>query len=186
MNSNLAWAQWWSAPWLQAHEDWRELDNYPAHLALHRTRQVVVGTYYGVAPCLPPPPDPVLLQLAIASAAQLELALALIGSVCRPACAQALDEELYQWCNRLSKALALDMAQPDVDPLQLLRAWVPADTWQRIRLRFPRQRVLDLEAEILSRGDSQSRLDTLWHAVVWRIGGMSSNDSASSSEAHGD
>jgi hypothetical protein len=97
--------------------------NTPALNELHRSRQVVTGTPYGVAPCLPPMPDPALLQLALAPADQLDLGLALIDGICRPAYATALDDNHRQWCNRLAKALPLDMVQPDNDPLQLLRAW---------------------------------------------------------------
>ncbi|WP_443696729.1 type III secretion protein, partial [Pseudomonas sp.] len=129
--SNLSWAQWWSTPWLCAHEDWKNPDQHAALTELHRSRQVVAGTPYGVAPCLPPMPDPALLQLALASANQLDLGLALIDGICRPAYATALDDNHRQWCNRLSKALPLDMVQPDNDPLQLLRAWVTPATWQR-------------------------------------------------------
>lgn len=175
--SNLAWAQWWSAPWISAHEDWKSLEKQAALVALHLTRQVVTGTHYGVAPRLPPMPDPALLQIALASTDQLDLGLALIDGICRPAHANRLDDNHLKWCHRLSKALPLDMVQPDNDPLQLLRAWVIPATWQRIRLRFPRRRVLALEENTIALGDAHSRLDTLWHAVAWRMGAMNDTNS---------
>lgn len=184
--SNLSWAQWWAAPWLYAHEDWKSTNNYAALVELHRSGQVVTATHYGVTPCLPSMPDPALLQLATASADQLDLGLALIDGICRPAYATPLEEHHHLWCNRLSKALSLDIVQPDNDPLQLLRAWIPPATWQRIRLRFPRRRVLDLEEKPLTLNGSQSRLDTLWHAVVWRIGAINDNSSVPDSWAPGD
>ena len=184
--SNLAWTQWWAAPWLYAHDDWKSTNIYSALVELHRSGQVATGTHYGIAPCLPPMPDPALLQLAIVSAAQLDLGLALVDGICRPAYAATLDEHQLLWCNSLSKALPLDIVQPDNDPLQLLRAWIAPATWQRIRLRFPRLRVLDLEAKPLTLNGSRSRLDTLWHAVVWRIGALSHNNSACESWAQGD
>lgn len=184
--SNLAWAQWWAAPWLYAHEDWKSIDNYAALIQLHRSGQVATGTHFGIAPCLPPMPDPALIQLATASAEQLDLAIALIEGICRPAYATALDEHHHLWCNSLSKALPLDIVQPDNDPLQLLRAWIPPATWQRIRLRFPRQRVLDLEQMPLALKGSHSRLDTLWHAVVWRIGAMDGTRNPVDSWEHGE
>ena len=97
--SNLSWAQWWSAPWLCAHEDWKAPVQHAALNELHRSRQVVTGTPYGVAPCLPPMPDPALLQLALAPTDQLDLGLALIDGICRPAYATALDDNHRQWCN---------------------------------------------------------------------------------------
>ena len=184
--SNLAWAQWWAAPWLYAHEDWKSIDNYAALIQLHRSGQVATGTHFGIAPCLPPMPDPALIQLATASAEQLDLAIGLIEGICRPAYATALDEHHHLWCNSLSKALPLDIVQPDNDPLQLLRAWIPPTTWQRIRLRFPRHRVLDLEQMPLALKGSHSRLDTLWHAVVWRIGAMDGTRNPVDSWEHGE
>jgi hypothetical protein len=131
-------------------------------------------------------PDPALLQLAIASADQLDLAVALIDGICRPAYATALDGHHHLWCNSLSKALPLDIVQPDNDPLHLLRAWISPATWQRIRLRFPRRRVLDLEENSLTLNGSHNRLDTLWHAVVWRIGAMNDASNGLDPWAHGD
>lgn len=184
--SNLAWVQWWATPWLHSREGWRTVDEHAALTALVHSRHLWVARLYGITPCLPPTPQPTLLQLALASPEQLDLVLALIDSACRPAYASALNENLHQWCNRLSKALPPDMLQPDEDPLQLLRTWVSPATWQRIRLRFPRQRVLELEKKALSLGDSYSRLDTLWHAVVWRIATIHSDAQAPCAKDHGD
>ncbi len=153
---------------------------------LYRSRHLWVGRIYGVAPCLPPTPQPTLLQLALASPDQLDLVLELIDSTCRPTQTSALNENLHQWCNRLSKALPADMLLPDDDPLQLLRTWVCPATWQRIRLRFPRPRVLDLERKALALGDSYNRLDTLWHAVVWRIATINNDGKAPHTKEHGD
>ena len=184
--SNLAWVQWWATPWLYSCEDWRTVDEHTALSGLYHSRHLRIGKIYGVAPCLPPTPQPTLLQLALASPDQLDLVLALIDSTCHPTYASALNENLQQWCNRLSKALPPDMLLPDDDPLQLLRTWVNPATWQRIRLRFPRQRVLDLEKKALALGDSYSRLDTLWHAVVWRIATINSDGKAPYAKDHGD
>ncbi|WP_235205540.1 hypothetical protein [Pseudomonas fluorescens] len=54
------------------------------------------------------------------------------------------------------------------DPLQLLRTWLNPATWQRLRLRFPCERVIEMEKTTLSLEHSNSRLNTLWQAVVWR------------------
>lgn len=90
-------------PWLYAHEDWKSIDNYAALIQLHRSGQVATGTHFGIAPCLPPMPDPALIQLATASAEQLDLAIGLIEGICRPAYATALDEHHHLWCNSLSR-----------------------------------------------------------------------------------
>ncbi|WP_432755043.1 type III secretion protein [Pseudomonas sp. WMBT8] len=171
---------------MYSREDWRAADEHPALNGLYRSRHSWVGKIYGIAPCLPPPPQPTLLQLALASPDQLDLVLALVDSTCRPSHASLLNESLLQWCNRLSKALPADMLLPDDDPLQLLRTWVSPPTWQRIRLRFSRRRVLELEKNALSLGDSYSRLDTLWHAVVWRIATINSDGKAPYAKDHGD
>ncbi len=166
--TNLAWVQWWATPWMGSHESWISADKQPALNALCQTRRVLTVSIYGVVPCLPPPPEPTLLQLALAPGDQLDLILALINNICRPSYASVLDEHQQQWCKRLSKALTPDMLQPAGDPLQLLRAWVNPDIWQRLRLRFPRQRVLAVEQTEPLAGDPGTRLDTLWQAVVWR------------------
>lgn len=167
--SNLAWVRWWSAPWVFSHDDWRAVDKHFELRARVRGHHVWAGNSYGVIPSLPPKPQPSLLKLALASPYQLELALALIDSTCRQTHMNVLDDSQNQWCSRLAKALPPDMLRHDDDPLQLLRIWVCSETWQRIRLRFPRQRILDVENKIFSLDDSFSRLDTLWQAVVWRI-----------------
>ncbi|WP_226939951.1 type III secretion protein [Pseudomonas aylmerensis] len=154
---------------MSCHNDWAAVDRYVELRKRIRSHQECAANIYGIVPCLPPNPQPTLLKLALASTDQLELALALIDSTCRHTQTSVLDESQNQWCTRLSKTLPLDILQPDDDPLQLLRTWVPSETWQRIRLRFPRSRILELEKQTFLLDDSLSRLDTLWQAVVWRI-----------------
>lgn len=173
--SSLAWARWWAAPWLYAHEGWIAVDKQQALNELCQARRVLKGTIFAVTPCLPPAPQPTLLQLALAPADQLELVLALINSTCRPAHTSEIDESHLLWCRRLSKALPSDMLPPEDDPLHLLRVWVTPPIWQRIRLRFPPQRVLNLEQRGLLADAPHSRLDTLWQAVVWRATARNSN-----------
>ncbi|NWC93855.1 MULTISPECIES: type III secretion protein [unclassified Pseudomonas] len=169
MSERLAWAQWWAFPWKSAHEDWRAADKHPAINALYRTGVLATSTLAGIAPCLPPAPHPAVLRLVLASTEQRNLLLALIHSTFSPASAAPLSEEHQQWCTRLSKALPPDMLLPHDDPLQLLRSWVKPATWQRLRLRFPYERVLEMEKRTLSFENGHSRLNTLWQAVVWRI-----------------
>jgi hypothetical protein len=185
--SSLAWVRWWTAPWAFCHNDWKIVDKYFELRERHRNYPIVgVGNLYGITPCLPVKPQPTLLKLALASTDQLELALALIDSTCRRTLMSILDESQNQWASRLSKVLPPDMLRHDDDPLQLLRIWVSSETWQRIRLRFPRQRVLDLEKKTFSLGDSFNRLDTLWQAVVWRIAPFNSDGNAPESKEPGD
>jgi hypothetical protein len=186
MSEHLAWARWWALPWMSSHEDWRSFGQYPAIDGFYRCRQVMASTIEGIAPCLPPAHHPTVLRLALASSEQLDLALALIDSVCRPAIAAPLSEHQHLWCMRLSKALPPDMLLPDDDPLQLLRTWVEPATWQRLRLRFPCQRVLELEKNPLSLENAYNRLDTLWQAVVWRVTTMTHEKAQPDSSELGD
>jgi hypothetical protein len=68
------------------------------------------------------------------------------------------------------------MLLPNDDPLQLLRSWVKPTTWQRLRLRFPCDRVLEMEKRTLSLENGHSRLNTLWQAIVWRITTMTNDN----------
>ncbi|MDY7530922.1 type III secretion protein [Pseudomonas sp. Bout1] len=171
-HEHLAWAQWWAFPWGASHEDWRTVDKHAAINALFHSRRLVAGTPGGIVPCLPPAPHPTVLRLVLASAAQLNLMLVLIHGTFNSAAAATLSDDHHQWCVRLSKALPPDMLLPDDDPLQLLRSWVKPATWQRLRLRFPCARVLEMETRTFSFDNGHSRLNTLWQAVVWRITAM--------------
>ena len=42
-------------------------------------------------------------------------------------------------------------------------------TWQRLRLRFSRERVVEVEEKNVLIEYANSRLNTLWQAVVWRV-----------------
>lgn len=186
VSEQLAWAQWWAFAWKSAHEDWRAADKYPAINALYRSRMLATSTLAGIAPCLPPAPHPAVLRLVLASTEQLNLLLALIHSTFSPATAAPLSEAHHQWCMRLSKALPPDMLLPNDDPLQLLRSWVKPATWQRLRLRFPCERVLEMEKRTLSFENGHSRLNTLWQAVVWRITAMTGDNPLPGSNGQGD
>jgi hypothetical protein len=48
-------------------------------------------------------------------------------------------------------------------------------TWQRLRLSFPRPRVLELES-LPRLNNAPGRLDTLWQAVLWRATSSTAND----------
>lgn len=165
---HLAWAQWWAFPWKYAHKDWKD-DQYPAVDALYRNRRWVPGDFMGVNACLPPTPDATVLQLALASNEQLDLALTLVYDTFNPKAALPLSDSHHQWCTRLSKALPPAMLSPDADPLHLLYAWLDLTTWQRFRLRFPRERAREVENSAVCLENASSRLNTLWQAVVWRV-----------------
>lgn len=164
---HLAWAQWWAFPWHCAHEDWRG-DEYPALAALPRAGRLAPGNFAGIATCLPPAPHPIVLRLALATAEQLTLALTLIRGTFNPDAAAALNESHHLWCMRLSKAMPAELLMPEADPLRLLHSWVEPVIWQRLRLRFPRKRVLDIEKATRLLENATSRLNTLLQAVVWR------------------
>ncbi|MDP9032785.1 MAG: type III secretion protein, partial [Pseudomonadota bacterium] len=105
-----------------------------------------MSTALAITPCLPPSPSPALLHLVQASPPQRDRMLTLIGSVCQPVRDHLLEEDEYLWCQRLAKALPADSRVLNTDdPLQYLRAWVEPAVWQRLRLGFANQRVVDLE-----------------------------------------
>ena len=96
--------------------------------------------------------------------------LSLLSHTCHLSLDNSLSSSEDLWCLRLSKALNPEaLLFADDDPLQLLRAWVDPAVWQRLRLRFPSQRVVQLERKARVLEDAHSRLDTLWQAIVWRI-----------------
>lgn len=176
MSEHRAWAQWWALPWEASHADWRVLDQDSVD-ALRRAQHARISKLLGIAPCLPPPPHTSVLRLALASTEQLNQMLALLGNTCHRPIDGPVSDIHHQWCLRLSKALSPEaLLQPEDDPLQLLRAWVSPAIWQRLRLRFSRPRVQQMEATSYSLEDAHSRLDTLWQAIVWRVTTTSDED----------
>lgn len=168
MREHLTWVQWWAFPWKCAHEDWRG-DKYRVFMTLYHCGQSAPISLTGVAPCLPPAPHPTVLRLALASTEQLNLAMALVHNTFSPQAATLLSDSHHLWCLRLSKAFPPAMLSPDADPLQLLHNWVDPDIWKRLRLRFPRERVREVERiNVPIEKNAVSRLNTLWQAVAWR------------------
>jgi hypothetical protein len=167
INEHLAWVQWWAFPLKYAHEDWRD-DAFSAMDAFARSGGLLPCPPPGVATCLPPAPHATVLRLALASMEQLDLALTLIHDTFSPQASSTLSESHQLWCTRLSKALPPALLLPDADPLQLLHSWVEPSIWQRLRLRFPRERVRESEKKPPIKSAS-SPLNTLWQAVVWRV-----------------
>ncbi len=182
MNDHLAWAQWWAFPWRYAHTDWKE-GLHDATDALYQSRLSVPGVFMGVNACLPPALQPTVLRLALASREQLDLALTLAHDTFNPQTASPLSESHHQWCRRLSKALPPAMLSPDADPLQLLHSWLQPAIWQRLRLRFPCERVGAVEKSHVCLENASSRLSTLWQAVIWRVTTLPSDSIAS--DTHG-
>lgn len=172
MNEQLAWAQWWAFPWKYAHEDWRS-GPHTAIDELCQGRLMMPGDFLGVAACLPPPPHSTALRLALASNEELNLALTLVHDTFNPETMSALSDSHHLWCVRLSKALPPAMLAPDADPLHLLHSWLAPPIWQRLRLRFSRERTHGIEKRHLRLENANNRLDTLWQAVVWRATSLS-------------
>ena len=176
MSEQLAWAKWWACPWLTAHHQWQMLAFSTAPVALYRSHPGWLSTALEVEPSVPCAPTPALLQLLLASMQQRELMLLLIDSVCRATGNDMLSDNQRLWCQRLAKALARDQRLiSTVDPLHYLRAWLEPLAWQRFRLSFARQRVLDLEKQPRLH-DSHARLNTLWQAVIWRATSITGDD----------
>lgn len=174
IKERLAWAQWWAAPWRYAHEDWTSIDKYAAIDSLYRNGVSINLNAIGIAPCLPPAPNPTLLRLVLASSEHLNLMLMLINCTFNPVPTTPLSNDHQLWCMRLSKALPSDTLLPIDDPLQLLHSWVDPAIWHRLRLRFPYERVLETEKKYLPLENGHGRLDTLWQAFIWRATAMTS------------
>ncbi|WP_124385021.1 type III secretion protein [Pseudomonas sp. R5-89-07] len=168
MSEHLAWAQWWAFPWKYAHGDWVG-SQYSTIEALYQSGRRVPGHLMDITACLPPAPQPTVLRLALSSNAQLGLALSLVHDTFNPEAVRSLSDNHQQWCIRLSKALPPAMLSPEDDPLRLLHSWLDPTIWQRIRLRFARERANEVEKRHLYLENASSRLDTLWQAVVWRV-----------------
>ncbi|PMV26765.1 type III secretion protein [Pseudomonas sp. FW305-3-2-15-A-LB2] len=166
-HEHLSWARWWVYPWQSAHEDWKG-EEYTVIETLFRSGQSAPDNLSGYAACLPVDPHPTVIRLVLASREQLNLMLALVHDTFNPQDSALLTNIHHQWCRRLSKALPPVMLPPGSDPLQLLYSWVEPAIWQRLRLRFPRKCVIEIEAKHPLHGITGNRLDTLWQAVVWR------------------
>lgn len=174
MRDALNWARWWADGWRHAHPDWLScafpgLSVEQAQTLLHHPH-VDLGKTFGITPCLPCKPNPVVLHIALAQPAQRDFILALVNHTCRPQLPSRLNTEQQRWCLRLAKALQPHawLRQTD-DALQLLQAWVEPPIWQRIRLGFGCPRVKALEqSPPLSLTLSPLKLQALWQAVVWR------------------
>lgn len=177
MSDHLAWVQWWAFPWKYAHEDWKG-QNSKIETLYQRGRRVPVNLM-GVAASLPPAPQPTVLRIALSSNEQLDLALTLVHDTFNPEAAAHLNDSHQLWCLRLSKALPPAMLSPEDDPLRLLHSWLEPAIWQRIRLRFSRERTSEVEKRHLYLENASSRLDTLWQAVVWRVTSLPGEPTAS-------
>lgn len=172
MNEHLAWVQWWAYAWMSRRTDWLPVNpgktSQQSIESISRSHHLLLSKQFGVEPCSPPQPQPTLLRLVLASPQQQALILALIETVCHPVIDHKLNDEQHIWCQRLAKAMHPEQwLENDQDPLKLLQAWVAPAIWQRLRLRFPRQRILAIEQ---TRDQSMPRikLDALWQAVIWR------------------
>lgn len=146
--------------------------------ALSRAHHHQVSRLFEIEPELAPPPSAPILQLVLAcSPQQQDLALLLVRQIDNPSRDSRLNREQHLWCQRLAKALAPEMLLPVSfdDPLHYLRAWVSPAIWQRLRLSFARQRVLELEAHS-RRLNPHGRLDTMWQAALWRVTSTTANE----------
>ena len=182
MNQAYRWAQWWAFAWRHAHPDWRNAQPVACEVALTRYRHCAVGKAFSIAPCLPCKPSAGLVYLALAQPSQYVLILQLIDNICRPLLQSQLDATQRLWCQRLAISLHTQgWLKPTDDALQLLRAWVEPQVWQRLRLRFAPQRIMVLEQkpalDILA-----AKLQVLWQAVLWHE--QTYNPDAGATEVH--
>lgn len=173
MNREHAWVRWWALAWATAHADW----HVPALRAiapeslnaLTRHCHPLLGRTFAIEPCLPIEPHPALLQWVLADTQQQALILMLLEAMCQPIADSRLSTDQNLWCERVAKALRPGQwLKPTDDPLQLLRAWVTPQTWQRMRLRFPRPRITEIE-RLAPYTIARSKLEALWQALIWHV-----------------
>lgn len=89
--------------------------------------------------------------------------------------AEALGAEDRRWCRHLARALmpgrwsmALQYIEAaDLVGLAMFRQWLSPASWARVRLHHRRELVEEVEALALEALPA-SRLDQLWHGVIWR------------------
>ncbi|TFY86940.1 type III secretion protein [Pseudomonas kairouanensis] len=168
MSNDVTWVRWWAFPWKHAHRDWSRQIGFDDTAELSRSHHQQVSRLFGIVPELPPPPCAVVLQLVLLDTLQRDLVLMLVKEVCNCSHDNRLNEEQRLWCQRLTKALAPDPIPVNFDdPLHCLRAWVSPALWQRLRLSFACQRVLELE-KLPRLATTHDRLTTLWQAALWR------------------
>ncbi|WP_339532579.1 type III secretion protein [Pseudomonas mucidolens] len=172
MNDELSWVRWWAHAWKEAHTDW-----LPQGLAavkpeslqnLAQARHMSLAHAFAIEPCQPLKPHPAHLRFVLAAPYERQVILQRVEAACRPQVQLQLSEDEGLWCCRIAKAMNTESwLAPTDDPLQLLRAWVAAQCWQRLRVSFARERILELEQArplLLS----PAKLDALWQAVIWR------------------
>ena len=173
MTTALTWVRWWSQGWREAERDWYSpaLGRLsPAHLdALARGQHAALGRSFGITPCTPPPPSPALQSLFCGLPGTLPLACELVANTCAPlTAADALSSQDRAWCERTAKALRPGhWLEPGQDSLVLLRAWLGERSWERARLRFPRNRIIALES-LPAPQPPVAKLDTLWQSACWK------------------
>ncbi|MBJ9977900.1 hypothetical protein IAE35_21355 [Pseudomonas sp. S75] len=174
MNEELQWIHWWHYAASRAGTDWLPTDlqrlSAPHLNALAQARHAVLARRLGVAPCQPCRPEPTLLAL-LCVPGTLALACELVAITCSPLSESCgLSAEERSWCERTAKALRPGQwLEPRQDSLALLRAWLDAPTWQRVRLSFARTRIEAVERSPAPQA-AANRLDTLWRSACWKAG----------------
>lgn len=167
------WLHWWARPWHWADPSWAAVaaernikDAQFAQLsALYPDR---LGVIFGVHPCTPPLPDPLIAGLLHGPSAR-DAALAVVDHLCSSRASRLLpDEALKPWCRSVAKALRPGswLATTTVDPLQLLAQWRSAEQWARLRLLWPRDVVREIHP---FPSTDPKRLDILWRAALHRV-----------------
>lgn len=186
MNEAYAWNQWWALSWHHAHPDWH-CTLLPEHdQALARSQHVAASKRFCISPCLPSYPTAALLHWVLTPPEQHDLTLALVNHTCRPMLPTSLDPVQNLWCLRLAKALRpSNWLDESDDVLQLLRAWVGPAIWQRLRLRYPKGRVMAMERNPTF-ALSPVKLESLWHAAIWQAHDQNSAPPAPHTQAFDD
>lgn len=181
--STEAWVGWWCDAWQGAHASWQLRFAEQSGLtlsvceALVRRRPEVFMDFAGMTMPQPPVPEANTLRWLALEPLQRHLALALAEQICAPA-PSGLDpsDEYAPWCRSVAKALRPGLWLEHVDPegqlgIWLLGTWIGPHCWARLRLSWPVLLLADAAGrDVISTVSLPGKLQTLWSAVLWRVG----------------
>ncbi|MCE8032131.1 hypothetical protein [Halomonas sp. MCCC 1A11057] len=177
----IEWLRFWQCPWVGMDVSWRDTLRPGTDHGLEDAWQSMPPTLLRrrlyLEEEVPPMPGEALLHWHALSPQERVRVLRLAAEVAvRDIATPLLAAEERAWCRRLARALMpgnWPVAYPPgltAEPLGLamLRKWLPAAAWARVRLHYHRALVEAGDAPTLD-GIPAARLDQLWHAVLWRV-----------------
>lgn len=175
----LAWAHWWVQGARQAHVSWCLNDSGVTAALRDRLGDQWVDRLQDITGVLPPSPNSSLITLLQLDEAHWLRLLMLVSAICAGSQLRnttGLEPSDLNWCLRLAKALQpgcwlpsqWQQGSPFAGSLRLLRSWVGDSVWQRLRLRFARDAIVEAD-EVFLDSLPALRLEALWHASTWYV-----------------